>query len=186
MSPFDIQNENEFKRRYRFSAENVRYIIDLITPYLEIPEGNRGLPATVEQIVGVSLEMMGAGHFFRCAGYSNGFSTSSCWRYLYKFRDALLHPNVCAKHLHLPTFEQQQENIAAVYQKYKLYNVIGAIDGCHFPFLEQPRNLPPGRSAENFFNRKGDYSINGQIFGGMDCRIYDINLSASGSFHDAV
>jgi len=33
--------------------------------------------------------------------------------------------------------------------------------------------------------RKGYYSLNGQIVGGMDRRIYDILLSAPGSYHDA-
>ena len=72
-----------------------------------------------------------------------------------------------------------------MFEKYKLYNVIGAIDGCHFPFLEQPWKLPPGSSMATYFNRKGDYSINGEIFGGMDRRIYDINLGAPGSFHES-
>ena len=66
-----------------------------------------------------------------------------------------------------------------------MHNIIGAVDGCHIPFLERPRNLPPGRNHVTFINRKGSYSINAQIVGGMDRRIYDILLSAPGSFHNA-
>ena len=40
-------------------------------------------------------------------------------------------------------------------------------------------------NAKDFLNRKGLYSINAQIIGGFDRRIYDILLTALGSFHYA-
>ena len=83
----------------------------------------------------------------------------------------------------MPTHEQQRENIAAVFEKYKLSNVIAGVDGCHIPFLEIP--LPAGKNPKDFINRKNVYSINSQIVGGFDRRIYDNLLSAPGSFHDA-
>jgi len=85
----------------------------------------------------------------------------------------------------MPTQEQQRENIAAVFEKYKLTNVIAGVDGCHIPFLEKPRRIPAEKNSKDFINRKNVYSINSQIVGGFDRRIYDILLSAPGSFHDA-
>ena len=73
----------------------------------------------------------------------------------------------------------------AVQAKYKLPNVIAGVDGCHIPFLEKPRKIPVGRNPKAFINRKGIYSINSQIVGGIDRRIYDIQLGAPGSYHDA-
>jgi hypothetical protein len=54
----------------------------------------------------------------------------------------------------MPSLQQQQENMNAVLLKYKLPNVIGAVDGCHFPFLEKPRKIPNGRDPRSFINRK--------------------------------
>ena len=85
----------------------------------------------------------------------------------------------------MPTLEQQYQNMQSVYQKYKLPNVIAGVEGCHIPFLERPRGLPPGKNHIQFINRKGFYSLNSQIVGGFDRRIYDIQLTAPGSYHDA-
>ena len=85
----------------------------------------------------------------------------------------------------MPTLEQQRDNISEVFNKYKLNNVIGCVDGCHITLLEKPRGIPEGKDAKDFLNRKGIYSINAQIMGGFDRRIYDILLTAPGSFHDA-
>ena len=103
----------------------------------------------------------------------------------FRFVDAVLDPAIRSRFLHLPTRAQQELNMQAVLQKYNLPNVIAGVDGCHIPFLERPRNIPGGRDHVAFINRKGFYSLNAQIVGGMDRRIYDIQLSSPGSFHDA-
>ena len=59
------------------------------------------------------------------------------------------------------------------------------MDGCHIPFLEKPRGIPEGKDAKDMLNGKGLYSINAQIIGGFDRRIYDILLTAPGSPYDA-
>ena len=68
----------------------------------------------------------------------------------------------------MPSPEEMSKNMDTVFEKYGLSNVIGGIDGCHIPFLERPRNLPHDRSHVVFINRKGFYSINSQIIGGMN------------------
>ena len=80
---------------------------------------------------------------------------------------------------------QQNMNIRDVHDKYKLTNVIAGVDGCHFVFGQKPRGIPAGRTHIDFINRKGAYSINVQIVGGFDRRIYNILCQAPGSFHDA-
>ena len=63
------------------------------------------------------------------------------------------------------------------------------------------RGIPEDREAEQFINHKGYYSLNAMItgynifliglynqqfeIGGIDRKIYDIVLSAPGSYHDA-
>ena len=85
MNPLvDIINEREFKARYRFTPENVAKIIDMVKPYLNIGQSNRGLPCTAEQIVCNGLEILAAGQFFRVAGYSSGVCTATAWNNLYR------------------------------------------------------------------------------------------------------
>ena len=97
----------------------------------------------------------------------------------------MLDPTIRTRFLHLPTQQQQLQNMQECYAKYKLPNIIGGIDGCHIPFLERPRQIPGGRDHVAFINRKGMYSINAQIVGGIDRKIYDIQLSSPGSYHDS-
>ena len=99
--------------------------------------------------------------------------------------NALLREEVSGQFVYMPSEEMQRQNISEVYCKYKLTNVVGGVDGCHIPFMEKPRGIPAGKDPKDFINRKGIYSINSQIIGGIDRRIYDIILTAPGSFHDA-
>ena len=178
-------SERQFKARYRFNKRNCNQLVQMVIPYFDINNRRRGQPVAPQQIVCSGLDIMAGGHFFRVNGYGGGLGTSTAWRCLYRLTDALLMPEIRERFLHMPTQDQQAVNMRDVFNKYGMHNIIGAVDGCHIPFLERPRNLPPGRNHVTFINRKGSYSINAQIVGGMDRRIYDILLSAPGSFHDA-
>lgn len=185
IDPFNtISNPNVFKKRYRFSIENARTITEMVRPIFNINR-NRGAPCTPEQIVCSGLEILSGGQFFRSNGDASGICSSTAWKNLYRFVDAVLDPTIRSRFLHLPTQQQQLQNMQECYAKYKLPNIIGGIDGCHIPFLEQPRRIPGGRDHVSFINRKGMYSINAQIVGGIDRRIYDIQLSSPGSYHDS-
>ena len=85
--------------------------------------------------------------------------------FFFRFADALLKPEVRGQFLYMPSEVQQMANISAVYEKYKLRNVIAGVDGCHIPFYTKPRKIPQGRDPENFRNRKGFWSLNAQIVG---------------------
>jgi hypothetical protein len=47
------------------------------------------------------------------------------------------------------------------------------------------RNLPAGRTPDQFINRRGYNSLNVLVTGGIDRLIYDLVVNAPGSFHDA-
>ena len=64
---FEIPDE-EFKKRFRFSKENVRRITELVRGDLE-KENNLGLPFTPEKITCLSLNILGGGHFYRSEGF---------------------------------------------------------------------------------------------------------------------
>jgi len=63
-------------------------------------------------------------------------------------------PAVRGQFLHMPTQEQQHQNMRDVLSKYKLPNVIGGVDGCHFPCRDNPRKIPAGRNHLAYLNRE--------------------------------
>ena len=52
---------------------------------------------------------------------------------------------------------------------------------CIYPF----RRIPADRPAVQFINRKGYNSLNVLLTAGIDHIIYDVVVTAPGSFHDA-
>lgn len=104
---------------------------------------------------------------------------------LYKFVDAVIKPEVRQAFVSMPSDQEMGENIWVVWEKYKLPNVISGTDWCHFSFREKPRGVPDDQDPDQFMNRIGFYSINAMITGGINRKIYDIVLSAPGSYTDA-
>ena len=94
-------------------------------------------------------------------------------------------PNECSGtvpvHANSGKAEGKHFNCVWVIQAKKCYR---GVDRCHIPFLEKPWDIPIGKTAKDFINRKGITTINSQIIGGFSKRIYDILLSSPGSFHD--
>ena len=173
VNPYEIYVcDRQFKARYRFNKVSCAQLTNLVQPFFDINRNNHGLPCNPQQIVCSGLELMAGGHFFRVNGYASGISTTTAWRNLYRFVNALLQPQVRERFLHLPTARERAINMRTVYNKYGLHNVIAGVDGCHIPFLDRPRNLPEGRSHISFINRKGIYSLNAQIVAGIDRDIY--------------
>ena len=146
-------SERQFKARYRFNKRNCNQLVQMVIPYFDINNRRRGQPVAPQQIVCSGLDIMAGGHFFRVNGYGGGLGTSTAWKCLYRLTDALLMPEIRERFLHMPTQDQQAENMRDVFNKYGMHNIIGAVDGCHIPFLERPRNLPPGRNHVTFINR---------------------------------
>lgn len=68
----------------------------------------------------------------------------------------------------------------AFYQRAQFPGVIGCIDCTHIPIKNSNRV-----NGELFRNRKGEFSINVQIFCGPDMKIYDIVARWPGSAHDS-
>ena len=103
-----------------------------------------------------------------------------------RFVDAILEPERRTQYLQILTEQQQTENMHEVYTKYGQPNVIAGIDRCHIPLENVLEKYLEVMTILFFFiNRKGLYSINAQIVGGIDRKLYDIQLTSPGSYHDA-
>ena len=186
VDPLDLP-DSYFKSRFRFSKNGVRRLVDLVRPNLNLNEDNpnarRGQPFSAEQIVCSALNIMGGGHFQRVQGDCTGSVPSTAHKFLYKFVDALL--PLKEQFLHVPTKAEMRQNMALVKDKYGLSNVICGIDGSHCAFDGKPRGIPAGRPPVQFINRKKYNSLNVLITAGITHKMYDIIVTAPGSFHDA-
>ena len=171
LDPFATPSEREFTSRYRFSKDNCNRLVNMVTPLFDLNRNRRGEPCSARQIVCSGLEILAGGHFFRVNGYGGGIGKSTAWNNMYKLADALVSPEIREQFLHMPNHFERVQNMTEVYDKYGLHNVIGAVDGCHIPFLERPRNLPVGRNHVSFINRKGLYSINAQIVASINRKV---------------
>ena len=60
---------------------------------------------------------------------------------MFSFVDAVLEPEVREHYVHLPSAEEMRLNMGSVWEKYRIPNTIGGIDGCHFSFWGQPRSV---------------------------------------------
>ena len=134
----------------------------------ETGEASPVLPA---KLFVLALRFLPGDIFFRVNGYGGGIGKSTAWNNMYKLVDALVSPEIWEQFLHMPNHFERVQNMTEVYDKYGLHNIIVAVDGCHIPFLERPRNLPVGRNHVSFKNRKGFYSINAQIVAGINRKV---------------
>ena len=66
--------------RFRFDRPNLHKVLELVKPFLDLGDSNRGLPISAELIVCSALEMMAGGHFYRVGGYTSGTALSTAWK----------------------------------------------------------------------------------------------------------
>ena len=69
----------EFFFRFRFDRQNLHKVVELVKPYLDLSDSNRGMPISAELLVCSALEMMAGGYFFHVGGYSSGVAKSTAW-----------------------------------------------------------------------------------------------------------
>ena len=181
--PFDM-TPYLFRQRYGFSKEGVRRLVGIVGPVLAAErETRRGQPFTAEEIVCSGLHILRGGHFQRIEGECANTSQSSAFNNLYRFVDAI--NAVKPEYVHMPTDLEMARNMRWIEQKYGFPNVICGIDGTHCAFDGTPRGIPAGMDPVRFINRKGFNSLNVLVTGGFSGKIYDLVVTAPGSFHDA-
>ena len=181
--PFDM-TPYLFRQRYGFSKEGVRRLVGIVGPVLGAErETNRGQPFTAEEIVCSGLHILRGGHFQRIEGECANTSQSSAFNNLYRFVDAI--NAVKPEYVHMPDDLEMARNMRWMEAKYGFPNVICGIDGTHCAFDGTPRGIPAGMDPVRFINRKGFNSLNVLVTGGFSGMIYDLVVTAPGSFHDA-
>ena len=123
----------------------------------------RGRPLTPVQQVCVALNYYAGGQYQRVSAICGGISQSTTNRITHKVSQALV--NRQADHIRMPTESEMRATAERMERKFHLPRFAYGVDGMQVPFEGKPRGIPEdaGMVAQDFWNRKYDYSINCQV-----------------------
>lgn len=134
----------------RFSKASVMRLAEMLFP-MPASSSDRGKPFNRLQKTCSALHLLGSGSFMRVEGVCSGGAKATAWRMLYKFVEAILqHKDEFIK---MPDREARDENARNILKKYKIFNAVAGVDGCHIILDDAPRKIPPGMTQEQFRNR---------------------------------
>ncbi|XP_028317285.1 putative nuclease HARBI1 [Gouania willdenowi] len=162
--------------RYRFTLESIRYLVDLIGPYIS-HRTRRGRALTAEQTLCVALRFFTNGSFLYNVGDSERISKSTVSRSVRSVCLALKKLSrmfiVFPGHKPVSQIKEEFHKIAG------FPSVIGCIDGTHVHIKS------PAVSEGDYINRKSTHSINVQIACDASQIITNVDTKWPGSIHES-
>ena len=146
-------NVDEYRQRYRFSQESVRYITNLIEPQLCRPTMRSYSLSSISQVE-MALRYYATGDNMKTIGDTLGFHKSSVSRSIRDVSQALV--DISPNFIKWPSRDQKVDIKRGFYTIAGFPAVIGAVDCTHV------RIIAPSEYESTYVNRKGFHSINTQ------------------------
>ncbi|KAI4469675.1 hypothetical protein MML48_1g02985 [Holotrichia oblita] len=174
--PFSL-NEIEFIANFRLNKEAARNLINELIPYTV--HSIKNIPLSIA--VFCTLSFLGHGSYQRNVGNSMfiALSQPSVSRCIKKITLAIA-TNLMRQWIRLPqTNEQRAQYRHAFQRKYRMPNILGAVDGTHVGIVK------PQENENTYVNRKGYHSINVQIICDSTLKIINVVARYPGSSHDS-
>ena len=173
----NVWTDQDWKHHTRLSRQTFRFIDNKISQYIEKQDTamRNAIPPSKRLLM--TLWYLGTQLDFRSLGMLFGIAKSTAC--------SVVH-DVCStmKRVLTPTFlkfpnENSAAEIISGFENMGFPQTIGAIDGTHIPILS------PGPNSNDYYNRKGFYSVIMQAV--VDChyKFIDINIGWPGKAHDA-
>ena len=148
-------DDDELRRRYRFSAQSLDRLVDLLDPILRRQTRRNRSLSTRQQIL-ITLRFLATGNFLQVIGDTFGVDIATVSRVITAVVDAIF--GLKDRFIKFPTSDEDRRR--ATYDFFRVRgfpSVIGCIDGTHI------RLLSPGQPDEAaYVNRKHYHSINVQ------------------------
>ncbi|XP_064455042.1 putative nuclease HARBI1 [Ornithodoros turicata] len=172
-NPFEIYDD-EMYERFRFHRRGVSVIVDLVRDEME-RKTKHSCAVPVELQVLVALKFLASGSFFITCGDTVHVHVSTASRIVRALVLALLHH--LHKYVRFPIGDEAGSVKETFLRKGGFPGIVGAVDGTHI------RIQAPVQHEENYINRKGFHSLNGQVV--VDANSYITNVVAKwpGSVH---
>jgi hypothetical protein len=175
--PFEIFDDQEFKMRFHFEKQTIRWLCDLIGPDLEPATQRRKSISALNKIL-LTMRFFATGAFQQLVGDTLAVHKSTACiiiqRVVHKIAELKPH------YIKMPSPEELQTVKLNFYRLRRMPRVIGAIDCTHVRI-----NSPGGPDAETYRNRKSFFSINVQAVCDADLKIRNIVARWPGSVHDS-
>ncbi|KAL5245888.1 hypothetical protein ACI65C_013296 [Semiaphis heraclei] len=163
VDPFIDLSDRNFIKKYRLSKELAKWVITLLTPFMNGASTSRGF--SIERKVIVALRFFAAGSYQMDVGDNRHASLSqpSVSRIIEEVTNAFSNPAIFNKFIHFPSnFNELDDLCTRFFAKYGLQGVVGVIDCTHIAITPPKKNdeLYP---EHIYVNRKGYHSINTQL-----------------------
>ncbi|XP_064465420.1 putative nuclease HARBI1 [Ornithodoros turicata] len=159
LDPFRTWSDRGFRRRYRFSKDTVRFIIEVVRPDLQASEFNNAIPPDLQVLS--ALRFFAKGSYQDDASDIHGFSQPTQSRIVRRISVALASRR--AQFIKFPVLPAEQEDAKTQFlRKFGFPFTVGVIDCTHIRIKS-----PGGQAAQMYINRKGYYSLNVQAIHGV-------------------
>lgn len=176
-NPYDTYSPVEFRQRYRFSKQSMKYITDIVRDKIKGAERSNGVSAEFQVLIAVKY--FATNSFQQVVGDISGLTNASVCRIVHRVARAIA--EIHHEFIKFPSTTAELNGNKEDFLKIGNFpNVIGAIDGTHIRIQN-----PGGEDALRFINRKGYYSINCQFVCDAHCKFQNIVARWPGSTHDA-
>ncbi|XP_047543246.1 putative nuclease HARBI1 [Vanessa atalanta] len=176
-NPMEELSEEDFKKRYRFSKENMEKIINILRNDLSMD--NRGGSISVELQVMAVIRYWGRHEIQEDCAELHGMSQQTLSKMCKRVAIALASKS--SIYIKMPlNLREETETITKFQSICGFPHIIGAIDCTHIKIRKVS-----GDAGQYYVNRKGHYSINTQVVCNADLKICDIVCHWRGSTHDA-
>ncbi|XP_061576134.1 putative nuclease HARBI1 [Cololabis saira] len=168
--------DEHLRERYRFSAESLLYLNNLLHPYIENVT-HRGSALSSLQTMCIALRFFASGSFLYSVGDAEHIGKATACRSVRKVCLAL--KRFMHRFIRFPGHKPTRVIKTEFHQLAGFPNIIGCIDGTHVPIKA------PSQNEADFVNRKGFHSINVQMICDAGNLISNVEARWPGSVHDA-
>ncbi len=175
-NPFEMHPE-DFRRRYRFTKETVRYIIELIEVDIR-PVTKRSHAIQADLQVLITLRFFATGAFQMTIGDVIHIHQSTVSRIVRRVSVALA--RLKSRFVQFPQGRRARVAMAAFHDIADFPRVVSAIDCTHIKISN-----PGGEDAQRYFNRKHFFSLNCQFTCDSAKEFTSVVARWPGSSHDS-
>ncbi|CAI6376575.1 unnamed protein product [Macrosiphum euphorbiae] len=184
-NPFEEFSENKFIMTYRLSKDLMKWVINMVSPYMEPPATSRGL--TIERKVLTAIRFFASGSYQNDIGLSrySALSQASVSNCITEVTSALNNRQLFDQFVYFPRSLDELNAVRRGFnEKFGFQGVVGVVDCTHIAIFPPPINdeLYP---EHIYVNRKGYHSINTQLICDVNLRILNVCAKYPGSSHDS-
>lgn len=170
--------EDWWRENLRMSHDTFKIICDQLRPYIQRHDTIFRKAVSVEARVAVTIWRLASNVEYRTIAGLFGLGRSTVCEIVLDTCE-MIAKYLMPKYVRIPQGDSLQEVVRGFEDRWGFPQTVGAIDGSHIPILK------PIKSASDYYNRKGYYSILMQAVVDFRGIFIDVNIGWPGKVHDA-